>query len=102
MNTTDSDHDIECAKQCQHPEYNRPVHDKNINSMDKSESIICIQIDQSFKPDILGINRMDNNVHHDTELYDDNNWWISEAYYNFDDEIEFEYDLNFVDYGVIV
>lgn len=71
-----------------------------------------------FKPDILGIDRTDNNVHLDPQSFynsdsddneDINDWWVSSDYYgnynNDDDDttkIDWIYDDEFVFYGVIV
>lgn len=72
----------------------------------KSESIIGIGMDlaESFKPDILGIDRKDNNSYKDIELCKDSNWWVCQEYYHDDDEIDitFDYDFTFVDYGVAI
>ena len=97
----------ECSKSEPSLSVFRPIEDIKPT---KSATIINIGmvLAQSFRPDILGINRMDNNVYKDTELCDDPNWWISpEYYYNNNNDtnksgIEFNYDPSFVDYGVII
>ena len=66
----------------------------------KSESISNL----TLKPDVLGINRMDNNVYKDNELGidDDGDWWVSAEYYYVSEEIDFDYDPSFVYYGILI
>lgn len=88
----------------------------------KAESKLDISV--IFKPDELGINRMDNCVYKDIELLNDDlqGWWVDIVYYHNNNndnhngsnnkividgdvdefDIDFDYDSSFVDYGVLV
>jgi len=56
---------------------------------------------KAFEPDVLDIDRKDNNSYRDNDLCDDDNWWLNGAYFD-DTQLEFEYDPDpeFIYYGV--
>lgn len=54
----------------------------------KSESMMNIAtgLTQALAPDALGIDRSDNYAHMDDQLSNDEDWWISEEYYDQTDD----------------
>ena len=68
--------------------YNEHDHDRN-----------CSINLKAFEPDLLNIDRKDNNSYRDEDICDDEDWWMSGAYFD-DVQLEFEYDPQFIYHGV--
>ena len=54
---------------------------------------------KAFEPDLLNIDRKDNNSYRDEDICDDENWWMSGAYFD-DAQLEFLHDPHFIYYGI--
>ena len=95
----------------------KPVYsDASNDGESQSKQNLCKEknserIQQTFRTDKLGINRIDNNVYRDKMLLNDCaddgecGWWIDQIYYHNDNcKINFQYDPSpsFVYYGVAI